>query len=73
MYIIFLHPMHYPRTTLALPLSSSSDPGSHGGPSSPLPTTVRAFIFYREKISALSSLATRVEVYIPTLLGALST
>ena len=26
-------------------LSNSSDPGSHSGPSSPLPTTVRAFVF----------------------------
>ena len=36
-------------TTLALPPSSNSDPGSHSGPSSPLPTTVPAFICYREK------------------------
>ena len=33
--------IHYPRTTLALPPSSNSDPGSCSGPFSPLPTTVR--------------------------------
>ena len=43
--------MYYPRNTLALPPSSSSDPGSHSGPSSPLPTTVRAFISIAKKIS----------------------
>ena len=36
--------MYYPRIALALPLSSNSDPRSHSGPSSPLPTTVCAFI-----------------------------
>ena len=29
----------------SLPLRSNSDPGSHSGPSPPLPTTIRAFIF----------------------------
>ena len=34
----FLHPIYYPCTTLlALPPSSNLDPGSHSGPSSPLP------------------------------------
>ena len=47
LFLILLHPIYYPRTTLALPPSSNSDPGSHSGPSSPVPTTVRAFIFYR--------------------------
>ena len=41
----------------SLPQQSNSDPGSHSGPSSPPPTTERAFIFYREKNSAVSSLA----------------
>ena len=42
---------------LCLPPSRSSDPGYHSRLfSPPLPTTVRAFRFYREKISALSSL-----------------
>ena len=45
LFILFLHPSYYPRTTLALPPSSNSDPGSHSGPSWPLPTTARAFIF----------------------------
>ena len=37
--------------------SRNSDPGSHGaGSSPPLPTTVRALHFYRDKISANSSL-----------------
>ena len=55
----FFHPSYYPRTTLALPPSSSSDPGSHSGPYSPFPSSLRftnAFIFYRENMSALSSL-----------------
>ena len=52
----FFHPICYPRSTLALPPSSNSDPGSHSRSSSPLPTTVRAFIFYREKSLEFSSL-----------------
>ena len=36
---------HYSSSPPALPPSSNSDPGLHSGPSSPLPTTVRAFIF----------------------------
>ena len=56
LFFFFFHPIYYPRTTLALPPSSNSDPGSHSGPSSPLPTKVRAFIFYREKNSAFSPL-----------------
>ena len=52
-----LHPVYYPRTTLALPPSSNSDPGPHHrGPSSLFPTTVRIFIFYRQKNWAFSSL-----------------
>ena len=38
------------------PPSRNSDPGSHGRLFSPLPATVHALQFYREKISALSSL-----------------
>ena len=52
----FFHPLYYPRTTLALPPSSNSDPGSHSGPSSPLPTTVRAFIFIAGILEHFSSL-----------------
>ena len=42
----------------SLPPSRNSDPGSHtvAGSCPRLPTTVRALHFYREKISALSSL-----------------
>ena len=43
-FFSFLPPIYYPRTTLALLPSSNLDPGSRSGPSSPLPTTVRAFI-----------------------------
>ena len=41
---------------LYLPPSRNSDPGSHSRLFSPLPTTVRALHFYREKISAVFSL-----------------
>ena len=58
--------------SLALPPSSSSDPGSHSGPSSPLPTTVRAFLFVARRIQRFLPSSTRVELYLPTLLGALS-
>ena len=47
----FLHRIYYPCTILALPpaiLSSNSDPGSHGGPSSPLHFGT-CLHFYREK------------------------
>ena len=54
--LFFGRPIYYPRATLALPPSSNSDPGSHNGPSSPLPTTVRASILYRQQDSAFSSL-----------------
>ena len=47
MYIYVFHPIYYPRIMLALPPSSSSDPE---GFSSPLPTTVRAFIFIARRI-----------------------
>ena len=58
---------------LALPPSSNSDPGSHSGPSSPFPSTVRAFHFYRGYNSASSYLSsTRVELCLPTLLSALN-
>ena len=40
----------------SLPPSRNSDPGSHSRRFSPLPTAVRALPFYRDNISALSSL-----------------
>ena len=51
----------YPRTILALPPSSNSDPGSHSGPSSPLPTTVHAFIFIARRSQHFLPSSTRVE------------
>ena len=62
-FFSFLHPIYFPRTTLALPPSSSSDPGSHSGPSSPLPTTVRAFRFFIARtIQYFLPPSTRVEL-----------
>ena len=56
LFFFVFHPIYYPRTALALPPSSNSDPGSHSGPSSLLPPAVRNFIFHREKCSFFSSL-----------------
>ena len=55
-----------------LPIRRNSDPESHGRLYSPLPTTVRALLFYRAKNSALSSLVDSRRV-VPThaLVGAL--
>ena len=52
-YIFFFFPIpfmivlssHYSRTPSQYVQRSNSDPGSHGGPSPPLPTAARAFIF----------------------------
>ena len=64
------HPIYFPRNTLlALPPSSNSDPGSHSGPSSPLPTTVHASILVARRIEYSLPSSTRVELYPPTLLG----
>ena len=55
---IYFHPSDYPGITLALPASSNSDPGSHSGPFSPLPTSaIRAFFF----------IAGRVQHFLPSL------
>ena len=64
-YILFLHPIpvYYPRITLALPPSSNSGPGSHSGPSSPLPTTARALIFFARIIHHFLPSSTRVELF----------
>ena len=67
--IFFLHPIYHPRTILALPPSSNSDPGSHSGPSSSLPTSARAYIFTARRIEHFLPSSTRVEFY---LAGALS-
>ena len=71
-FFFFLNPIYYLRITLALPPSSRSDPGSHIGPSFPLPTTVRAFIFIARNIQHFLPSSTRVKLHLPTLLGALS-
>ena len=44
--------------------SSNSDPGSHGGPSSPLPTTVHAFTFIVRIIQQFLPSSTCVELYL---------
>ena len=55
-----------------LPPSRNLDPGSHSKRLFPLPTTVRAFRFYREKDSAFSSLVdSRRIVPTHTIIGAL--
>ena len=59
---IFCHPIYYPRTILALPPSSNSDPGSYSGPSFLLPTTVRAFIFIARRTQHFLPSSTRVEL-----------
>ena len=56
----------------SLPVVRSSDPGSHSGPSSPLPTTVRTFVFLARRIQLFSSLVDTRRMCLPTLLGALS-
>ena len=58
----FPHPICYPRTTLALLPSSNSDPGSHSEPFSPLPTSVRAFIFIARRIQHFLPASTRVKM-----------
>ena len=69
--IFFLHPIYYHRTTLALPPSNNSNPRSHSGPSSPLPTMVRAFILIAKICQHFLCSSTRVELCSPTLLGTL--
>ena len=48
---------------LALPPSSTSDPGSHGGPFSPLPSTaIRAFVFIARIIQHFLPWSIRVDM-----------
>ena len=57
-YVFFFFiPFCYPRTTLAFRAGSDSDPGSHSGPSPPLPTYGTCLLFYGDNNSAFSSLA----------------
>ena len=62
LFFRFFHSIYHPRTTLALPPSSNSDPESHRGPSSLLPTKVRAFIFIARRIQHFLPSSTRVEL-----------
>ena len=71
-FFLLLHLMCFPRPTLPLPPTGSSDPGSHSRLCSPLPTTVHAFIFIARRIQHFHSWSTRVELCLRTLLGALS-
>ena len=48
---IYFYPIYYPRTTLALPPSNNSDPGSHSGPSSPSPLRYVSSFLSREEFS----------------------
>ena len=68
----FLHWLSSP-FFFSLPPIRNSDPGSHSRLISPPPTTVRALHFYRQMISALSSVvdSRRIVFTLPTL-GALS-
>ncbi|CAN0506122.1 unnamed protein product, partial [Laminaria digitata] len=56
----FLHPIYYPCLTLPLPPLRSGV--SHGGRFSPLPTTVRAFIFIARRVQHFLPSSTRVEL-----------
>ena len=57
LFIYFSHPIYYPRTTLVLPTSINSDPGSHSGLFLPLPHYgTRLLKFFREKNSSFASL-----------------
>ena len=51
--------------------SRNSDPGSQSRLFSPLPTTVRAFIFIARRVQHFLPSSTRVEFCLPTLLSAL--
>ena len=55
-YLLSFYPVYYPRITLALPPSSSSDPGSHSGPHPPPPPPhygTRAVIFNARRIFSI--------------------
>ena len=55
-FFLLLHPMYYLRPSILSLLVVTQIRGHIAGSFPPLPTTVRALHFYREKISALSSL-----------------
>ena len=64
--LLFCRPMYFPRTTLALPPSSNSDPGSHRRPSPTLPTNVRANIPHPKYLYCLQSSAPLTLPFAPT-------
>ena len=70
-FCFFPQPYYYPRTILALPPRCNLDPGPHRG-RSPIPTTVPSFFLVAINIQHFHPSLTRVESYLPTLLGAFS-
>ena len=67
-FLFLFHPTYYPRTSLALPPSSNSDPGSHSGlfpPPSPL-RYVPSFLSL-EKIPALASVVDSRRIVLHTI------
>ena len=71
-----LHSIYYPRSTSirsrSLPVATQIRGHIASPPPPSLPTKVRAFIFIARRIQHRLPLSTRVELYLPTLLGALS-
>ena len=55
-FVFFPHPIYYLRPSILFLLVVNKIRGHIAGSSAPLPTTVRALHFFREKTSALSSL-----------------
>ena len=71
MVFFYIPSIYGPRNTLVLPPSSNSDPGSEF--SEPFsPTAVRALIFIARIIQNFFPSSAGVELYLPTLLGALN-
>ena len=68
-FSFFFIPIHYPRTTPALPSSSNSDPGQLGGPAPPSPILRYCLHFYREKpttVLAFIFIASRIQRFHPS-------
>ena len=71
-FFFYFRPIHYPRSALALPSPSSNpDPGSHSGASSPSPLRYASSFFIARVVQHFLPSSTRVELCLPTLLGAL--
>ena len=72
--VSFLDPFHYPRTTLAPPPSSNSDPRPHSrGPPPPSPLRhVPSFFLSREQFSIFFPLVDSRRIAPTHLLGTLS-